>query len=184
MILTVQKKATAVVLTSTKLMVDQNFDSNHKPNVFNQNSCPLLYMPQKTNFNPIIEIKSHTIQHNNQADSRHTNLCFSPTLETKNPESLRTSTYYSVSEFIDKLIEGKETIISSDNCNKYDALTFLKVEQEPRNLPPIELYKFSGDPSKWLEFKISANMFISKPPFQTTNEWRDSSTFQTGKQKG
>ena len=48
-----------------KLIVDQNFDSNHKPNLFNQNACPLLYMPQKTNFNPISEIKSHTIQYNN-----------------------------------------------------------------------------------------------------------------------
>ena len=31
-------------------------------------------------------------------------------------------------------------------------LTFLKAEYKLCNLPPIKLYKFSGDPSKWLEF--------------------------------
>ena len=31
-------------------------------------------------------------------------------------------------------------------------LTFLKAEYKLCNSPPIELYKFSGDPSKWLEF--------------------------------
>ena len=89
---------------------------------------------------------------NSQTDSPHTKACISPTLETKNPELLRKSTYYSFDEFIDEHIEGQETIISSDACNKFDALTFLKAEYESRNLPPIELYKFSGDPSKWLEF--------------------------------
>ena len=76
-------------------------------------------------------------------------MCILPILETKNPESLRKSTYYSVDEFIDKLIEGQETIISSDVCNKFDVLTFLIVEYESRNLPPIEFHKVNGDPSKW-----------------------------------
>ena len=100
------------------------FDSNHKQNLFNQNPSPVLYNPQKTNFNLISEIKNHIIHHNNQTDLPHTKVCISPTLETKNPESLRKSTYYSVDEFIDELIEGQETIISSDACNKFDALTF------------------------------------------------------------
>ena len=120
------------------------FDSNHKQNLLNQNPSPVLYNPQKTNFNPISEIKNH---HNNQTDPLDTKACISPTLETKNPESLSKSTYYSVDEFIDELIEGQETIISSDVCNKFDAVTFLKAF-----LPTIELYKFSGDPSKWPEF--------------------------------
>ena len=75
-------------------------------------------------------------------------MCILPILETKSPESLRKSTYYSVDEFIDKLIEGQETIISSDVCNKFDVLTFLIAEYESPNLPPIELHKVNGDPSK------------------------------------
>ena len=31
-------------------------------------------------------------------------------------------------------------------------MRFLKAECELHNLPPIELYKFSGNPSKWPEF--------------------------------
>ena len=91
-------------------------DSNHKQNLLNQNPSPLLYKPQKTIFNLISEIKNHTIQHNIQTDPPHTKACISPTLETKNPELLRKSTYYSVDEFIDELIEGQETIISSEVC--------------------------------------------------------------------
>ena len=41
-------------------------DSSHKQNLFDQNPSPLLYNPQKTIFNPIGEIKNHTIQHNKQ----------------------------------------------------------------------------------------------------------------------
>ena len=120
------------------------FDSNHKQNLFNQSPSPVLYNPQKINFNPISEIKNH---HNNQTDPLYTKAYISPTLETKNPESLSKSTYYSVDEFIDERIEGQETLISSDVSNKFDAVTFLKAF-----LPTIELYKFSGDASKWPEF--------------------------------
>ena len=54
-----------------------------------------------------------------------------------------------LTSYIDKLIEGQETIISRDVCSRFDALTFLKAEYQWRNLPPIQLYKFSEDPSKW-----------------------------------
>ena len=123
-----------------------NFDSNHKQNLFNQNPSPVLYKPQKINFNTIIEIKNHTIQDNNRADLPHTKVCISPILETKNPESLRKSTYYSVDEFIDELIECQKTVILSDVCNKIDALALLKAEYESRNLPLMELYEFRTDP--------------------------------------
>ena len=56
---------------------------------------------------------------------------------------MRKSTYYSVDEFIDELWRSRDYNI---------ALTFLKAEYERRNLPPIEFYKSSGDPSKWPEF--------------------------------
>ena len=75
---------------------------------------------------------------------------------------MRKLTYYCVDEFTDKLIEGQETIISSDVCNKFDALTFLKAEYESRNLPPIQLSKFSGDLSKWPEFIENFSSFQNK----------------------
>ena len=92
----------------------RKFDSNHKQNFFNQNPSPELYNPQKASFNPNSDIKNHTIRYNNQIDPPHIKAYILPTLETKNPESLRKSTYYSVDKFIDELIEGQETIMSSD----------------------------------------------------------------------
>ena len=93
-------------------------------------------------------MKNHTIQYNNQTDPPHTKACISPTLEYENSESLTKSTYYSVDEFIDELTEGQETIILSDVCDNFDALTFLKAEYESRNLPSIELYKIQWRPIK------------------------------------
>ena len=58
--------------------------------------------------------------------------CILPSSETirkseqHSPESLRKSTYYIVDEFKEKPIEGQETIVLSDICNKSDASTFLK----------------------------------------------------------
>ena len=46
---------------SSKSKFRPKFDSYHKQNLFNQNPSPVLYNPQKTNFNPISEIKNHTI---------------------------------------------------------------------------------------------------------------------------
>ena len=86
---------------------------------------------------------------------------------------MRKSTYYSVDEFIDKLIEVQKTVISSEVCHKFDTLTFLKAEYESGNLPPIELYEFRRDPSKLSGIiEISANMLISKPPFLCDNGLR------------
>ena len=57
-------------------------------------------------------------------------------------------------------------MISSDVCNKFDALMFLKAAYESRNLPSIELYKFSGDPSKWPEFIENFSKHVHfKTPF-------------------
>ena len=133
--------------------------------MFHQNPSPLLHNPQKTIFNTTSEIKEHIIQYNNKTDPPHTKACISPALETNNLESMRKTTYYSVDEFIDELNEGQETMISSDVCNKFDALTFLKAAYESRNLPSVELYKVSGDPSKWPEFIKNFNKHVN---FKTT----------------
>ena len=134
--------------------------------MFDQNPSPLLHNPQKTIFNTTSEIKKHTIQYNNKTDPPHTKACISPTLETNNLESLTKTTYYRVDEFIDELNEGQETMISSDVCSKFDALMFLKAAYESRNLPSIELYKFSGDPSKWPEFIENFSKHVHfKTPF-------------------
>ena len=69
--------------------------------MFNQNPSPLLHYPQKTIFNNTSEIKKYSIHRNNKMDPPSTKACISLTLETKNPELLRKSTYYSVDEFID-----------------------------------------------------------------------------------
>ena len=93
------------------------FGSNLKQKLFNQNPSPLLHNPQERIFNITSEIKKHAVHQNNKTDPPRTKACISPTLETKNPELLRKSTYYSADEFIDELIEGQETIISSDVTN-------------------------------------------------------------------
>ena len=85
--------------------------------MFNQNPSPLLHNPQERIFNITSEIKKHAVHQNKKTDPPCTKACISPTLETKNPELLRKSTYYSADEFIDELIEGQETIISSDVTN-------------------------------------------------------------------
>ena len=53
----------------------------------------------------------------------------------------------------------------SEAINKFDNLTFLKVEHESRNVPPIELYKFSRDLSKWLLFIKNSSKHVN---FKTT----------------
>ena len=89
--------------------------------MFNQKPCPLLYNPQKTIFNPISEIKNHTIQHSNQTDPPHAKAFISPTLDTKNPESLRMSTYYSVDVIYHQSssINSVETLKFIENFSKH-----------------------------------------------------------------
>lgn len=148
MILIVKKITTTVVFISIKLIVDQTAISITKKSLFNQNQKQnsQYYITQKNqNLTPISSVENHTIQHSNQTDLLHTKAYISPRLKTnKNsekytPVSLRKSTYYSIYHFIGKLTERQETIVSSDVCNKLDALILLKVEYELHNLPEIKL---------------------------------------------
>ena len=55
-----------------------------------------------------------------------------------------------VDDFIDYLVEGQETVLEIDN--DVNPTTLLQWEFESRHLPPIDLIKFNGDPTKWPEF--------------------------------
>ena len=57
-----------------------------------------------------------------------------------------------VGVFIDLLVEGQETIL--DTCSSEDITVLSAVYQhlEAKNLPPIELLTFDGNPSCWPEF--------------------------------
>ena len=57
----------------------------------------------------------------------------------------------SIDEFIDKLIEGEETIITT-SINVLNAQDVLRQEFESKDLPPVELRRFDGNPAHWPEF--------------------------------
>ena len=54
-------------------------------------------------------------------------------------------------EFIDDLVEGKETNLGV-KTSSFNSHFALKQDYETRNLPPIKLHRFSGNPCKWPEF--------------------------------
>ena len=57
-----------------------------------------------------------------------------------------------VDQFIDLLIEGKETILPRENSVTLTSANAVQQEIESRHLPPVDLKTFSGDPSQWSEF--------------------------------
>ena len=54
--------------------------------------------------------------------------------------------------FIDRLVEGQETILKSNSNAKITVLSVVHQQLEARNLPPIELLTFDGNPGCWPEF--------------------------------
>ena len=54
--------------------------------------------------------------------------------------------------FIDRLVEGQETILESTSNEKITVLSAVHQQLEARNLPPIELLTFDGNPGSWSEF--------------------------------
>ena len=71
---------------------------------------------------------------------------------TKNPDkSSSVSKKRPTDSFIDELVEYQETFISSE-VNFLSAQKVLQREFVSRNLPPIELKRFNGDPEQWPEF--------------------------------
>ena len=79
----------------------------------------------------------------------------SRTMVMENPSSSRppkaSHVFRPVDQFIDELVEGEETCLAGLS-NPLTASSALRYEFENKNLPTIELVKFSGDSSKWPEF--------------------------------
>ena len=57
-----------------------------------------------------------------------------------------------IDAFIDELIEGKETVVAADSQADYSIRIILQKDIEFRSLPPIDVLRVDGDPSKWPEF--------------------------------
>ena len=58
----------------------------------------------------------------------------------------------SIDAFIDALVEGTETVIASKFTQTSSTMALLEQDLESRNLPPMELLRFNGNPSYWPEF--------------------------------
>ena len=56
-----------------------------------------------------------------------------------------------VDSFIDQFIEGKETVLGTSSAS-FTVQDILKPELESRHLPPIDLLRFSGNPTEWPGF--------------------------------
>ena len=50
------------------------------------------------------------------------------------------------------LAEGKETVVAADSQTDDSIRIILQKDIESRSLPPIDILRFDGDPSKWAEF--------------------------------
>ena len=57
----------------------------------------------------------------------------------------------SIDDFIDRLVEGKKTVLPERDPG-ISASMLLQLEYESKCLPVMELFRFDGDPCKWLEF--------------------------------
>ena len=74
----------------------------------------------------------------------------------------------SIDIFIDELVEGEESLIMSQPRMQVNPTLALQQEFESRNLPPIPLIRFDGNPSKWPEF--IENFFTRVHSKQTFDE--------------
>ena len=73
--------------------------------------------------------------------------------EFKRPVKIPTKcTLEPADKFIDHLIEGVETVLSTSLDRTMSATTALRYEFESKNLPSIDLLTFNGDPSRWPDF--------------------------------
>ena len=57
-----------------------------------------------------------------------------------------------IDEFIDKLVEGEETVLPINSLANLTVMNALHQELRSRQLPPIEVMTFNGNHSQWKEF--------------------------------
>ena len=62
------------------------------------------------------------------------------------------NTCRSTDSFIDTLFEGSETVTNTATDQSSSTMALLERDLESRNLPPMELLRFNGNPSYWSEF--------------------------------
>ena len=75
-----------------------------------------------------------------------------PCLSLASENKCETSKIVAIDAFIDELIEGKETVVAADSQTDDSIRIILQKDIESRSLPPIDILRFDGDPSKWPEF--------------------------------
>ena len=68
-----------------------------------------------------------------------------------NDSSLSIHQNNSIDDFIDRLVEGKETVLP-ERDPVISASMLLQLEYESKCLPVMELFRFDGDPCKWSDF--------------------------------
>ena len=102
----------------------------------------------------------------------------SPLATSPKPSILKTTklcnrnTVCSMDSFIDTLIKGSETVINTaiDQC--LSTMVVIERNLEWRNLSPMELLRFNGNPSHWPEFiHVLKRESIWKEHFQIAFEW-------------
>ena len=62
--------------------------------------------------------------------------------------------------FIDLLVEGQEIILDTSSSENITVLSAVHQDLEAKNLPPIELLTFHGNPSCWSEFIENFNIMV------------------------
>ena len=70
----------------------------------------------------------------------------------KTTKLCNTNTSHSIDSFIDTLIKESETVIKTTIDQFSFTMALLERDLELRNLPPLELLRFNGNPSHWHEF--------------------------------
>ena len=109
--------------------------ANHKHFITQRSNTSLPNEP------PLPQSPSYSQCHHNKTVTDKINL---ETLESYNPEP--------VDQFIDYLIEGKETVIPGKEETTLNLINTLHHELETRNLPIVNLVSFERNPCNWPKF--------------------------------
>ena len=75
-----------------------------------------------------------------------------PCLSSASENKCETPKIADIDALIDELIESKETVLAADSHTDDSIRIILQKDIESRSLPPIDVLRFDGDPSKMPEF--------------------------------